>query len=287
MLVGVTSVAEAATLRVCASGCQFSQVQDAIDAAAAGDTILLRAGETFVGNVILPNKGGSTQWITIRSDAPDSSLPADGVRLIPRRGSRAPTQAARSSRALVGSGGPLKSTPVLMTAPGAHHYRLMFLEADGTGNVGYETLLSIGDDGTAATSTDIVLDRIYAHGHPEKGQKRGIALNGVRVDVLNSYVSEIMAVNADSQAIAGYNGAGPFRIINNHLEATGENILFGGVDPSIANLVPTGIEVRRNTITKPRRGATRSSASLPRSAGRTRGPAVLCRPERTTSRSSR
>ncbi len=44
---------------------------------------------------------------------------------------------------------------------------------------------------------------------------------------------------------------GPFRIINNQLEATGENILFGGVDPSVPNLVPTGIEVRRNTITKP------------------------------------
>ncbi|MDQ3418965.1 MAG: hypothetical protein M3541_09310, partial [Acidobacteriota bacterium] len=247
---GYATVAGAATLRVCASGCQFSDLQQAIDAAAPGDTILLRAGETFIGNVILPSKPASSAWITIRSDAADSQLPADGVRLIP--GGKPGANTSRSLLArLVGSGGALKSTPVVMTAPGAHHYRLMFLEIDGTGNIGYETLISLGQDNALTTATDIVIDRVYAHGHPEKGQKRGIALNGVRMDVLNSYISEIMAVNADSQALAGYNGAGPFRIINNHLEATGENILFGGVDPSIYNLVPTGIEVRRNTITKP------------------------------------
>ena len=249
-VLGAAVGADAATLRVCASGCQFSDLQQAIDAASPGDTILLRAGETFVGNITLRAKPSSSAWITIRSDASDSQLPADGVRLIPSGKPGANTSRSLLAR-LVGSGGPLKSTPVVMTSPGAHHYRLMFLEIDGTANIGYETLISLGDDGTQTTASDIVVDRVYAHGHPEKGQKRGIALNGVRMDILNSYISEIMAVNADSQALAGYNGAGPFRIINNHLEATGENILFGGVDPSIHNLVPTGIEVRRNTITKP------------------------------------
>ena len=46
--------------------------------------LLLRAGETFVGNFILRAKStSSTAFITIRSDAPDSRLPGDGVRLIP------------------------------------------------------------------------------------------------------------------------------------------------------------------------------------------------------------
>ncbi|MDQ3486239.1 MAG: right-handed parallel beta-helix repeat-containing protein [Acidobacteriota bacterium] len=242
-------MSSADTLRVCASGCQFSDLQQAVDAASPGDTILLRAGETFIGNVTLPAKSGSS-WITIRSDAPDDQLPPDGVRLVPAGKAGANTSPSLLAR-LVGSGGPLKSTPVLSTAPGAHHYRLMYVEIDGTGNIGYETLVELGHDTTAPPVTDIVFDRVYVHGHPEKGQKRGIALNGARMDILNSYVSEIMAVNADSQAVAGYHGAGPFRIINNHLEATGENILFGGVDPAVQNLVPTGIEVRRNTITKP------------------------------------
>ena len=57
-----------------------------------------------------------------------------------------------------------------------------------------------------------------------KGQKRGFTLNGTRITILNSYVSDIKAVNADSQAINGYNGAGPFTIENNYLEAAGENV---------------------------------------------------------------
>ena len=73
----------------------------------------------------------------------------------------------------------------------------------------------------------------------------------VRMDVLDSYISDIKAVSLDSQAIAGYNGAGPFRIINNYLEAAGENIMFGGADPAVTNLVPTGIEIRRNHLYKP------------------------------------
>ena len=35
------------------------------------------------------------------------------------------------------------------------------------------------------------------------------------------------------------------------MEAGAENILFGGSDPSIAGLVPTGIEIRNNLLTKP------------------------------------
>ena len=50
----LTSIdSEAATRRVCASGCDYRDLQQAIDAAAAGDTILLRAGETFTGHFVL------------------------------------------------------------------------------------------------------------------------------------------------------------------------------------------------------------------------------------------
>src|SRR5918999_229638 len=76
--------AEAATRTVCASGCQYTSVQTAIDQAAPGDVILLRAGQTFTGNLVLRAKSStSTAFITIKSDAPASSLPADGVRLVP------------------------------------------------------------------------------------------------------------------------------------------------------------------------------------------------------------
>ena len=69
--------------------------------------------------------------------------------------------------------------------------------------------------------------------------------------MLNSFISDIKAVNADSQAIVGYNGEGPFTIENNYLEAAGENVMFGGSDPAVTNLVPSDIVLRRNHLFKP------------------------------------
>src|SRR5439155_19433812 len=51
--------------------------------------------------------------------------------------------------------------------------------------------------------------------------------------------------------IAGWDGPGPFAILNNHLEGAGENVLFGGADPSTAGLVPSDIEIRHNHFIKP------------------------------------
>jgi hypothetical protein len=244
------AAAEAATLKVCASGCTYATLQPALDAASPGDTILLRAGETFVGPFVLRAKPASSSWITVRSDAADSLLPSNGVRLVPSGRAGANTSRALLAR-LIGQGGALKTTPVLRTASGASHYILKFLEIDGAANLGFETLIALGDDTATTNASDIVIDRVYAHGDAYKGMKRGISLNSIRTDILNSYISDVKAVNADSQAIAGYNGAGPFRIINNYLEAAGENVLFGGSDPAVLNLVPSNIELRQNLITKP------------------------------------
>src|SRR4051794_26298910 len=124
----LSGAAEAATRTVCASGCDYSNLQTAINDAVGGDVVLLRAGETFVGNFILRSKSSSsTSFITIRSDAPDSSLPADGVRLIPEGKPGANVTSSALPR-LLGQGGAYKSTAVIRTEPGAHHYRLQFLD---------------------------------------------------------------------------------------------------------------------------------------------------------------
>jgi YD repeat-containing protein len=245
-------VAEAANRTVCASGCQYTSLQQAIDAASPGDTILLRAGQTFIGNFILRNKNTtSTQFITIRSDTADGNLPAAGVRLIPEGKPGANVLRSRLAR-LLGPGGTGKSTPVVRTESGAHHYRLMFLEIDGTANVGYESLVGFGSGGQTTLSSvpySLVVDRVWLHGHPVKGMKRGIYMNSRSTDVLNSYFDDFFSFS-DSQAISGTNGPGPYRIVNNHLEAAAENIMFGGDDPRITNLVPSDIEIRANYLTK-------------------------------------
>jgi hypothetical protein len=248
----LSGIAEAANRTVCSSGCQYTDLQAAIDAAAPGDTILLRAGQTFTGNIILRNKNTtSTQFITIRSDAPDADLPRAGVRLIPEGRPGANTPRSRLAR-LVGKGGTLRSTPVVRTETGAHHYKLMFLEIDGKANVGYETLVQFGSAAATTVSAlphSIVVDRVWLHGDPVLGMKRGIYLNARSSDVLNSYLEDFFSFQ-DAQAICTTNGPGPFRIINNHLEAAGENILFGGEPPKILNLVPSNIEIRGNYLRK-------------------------------------
>lgn len=69
--------------------------------------------------------------------------------------------------------------------------------------------------------------------------------------MIDSHLSDFKEVGADSQALCGWNGPGPFKIVNNYLEGAGENIMFGGADPSIKGLVPSDIEIRRNHIAKP------------------------------------
>jgi hypothetical protein len=77
-----------------------------------------------------------------------------------------------------------------------------------------------------------------------------VALNGRNITIRDSWISDIKSVGADSQAICGWAGAGPFLIENNYLSAGAENLLFGGADPVIQDLVPSDITIRRNLFTK-------------------------------------
>jgi hypothetical protein len=233
-----TVTRSAAATRSLAAG---DDLQAALDAAQPGDEILLASGATYSGNFVLPRKSGE-QVIVVRTNADAAALPAAGVRTAPNYGAvlakiRSPNTGA-----------------AMTAAPGAHHWRLEDLEfqsnRDGIGDI----IVLGGSQAQTDRSQlphDIILDRLYIHGDPGLGQKRGIALNSGYTEVRNSYISEIKSSEQDSQAIAGWNGSGPFVIENNYLEASGENILFGGADPSVAGLVPSDITIRRNLLSKP------------------------------------
>jgi hypothetical protein len=146
--------------------------------------------------------------------------------------------------------------PVIKTAAGSHHYRLVGLDiSTAKADVLVYDLIRIGEarQASAEVPHDIVIDRSWIHGFDTQEVQRGVSLNGSEITISNSYISEIHGRGYDTQAICGWNGPGPFHIINNYLEAAGENILFGGADPSIANLVPSNIEIRRNYLFKPLR----------------------------------
>jgi hypothetical protein len=229
------------TIEVPAGG----DLQAAIDRATPGATILLSPGATYVGHFRLRAKpqGAAARPITIRTAGDGQGLPGADDRVRPEH---APRLAKLQSP---------DRQPTLRTEPGAQHWRLELLEfpptQDGVGDI---ITLGSGDksqDDLGTVPAHLVLDRLYVHGDPAKGQKRGIALNSASTVIVNSHISGIKALGQDSQAIAGWNGPGPYRIENNYLEAAGENFMLGGADPRIPGLVTEDVVFRRNHLSKP------------------------------------
>ena len=218
-----------------------AELQQAIDRARPGDTILLNPGTAYVGNFVLPATPGS-QPITIRtSDAPGQPPPGTRVQ---------PTHA----RLLARIQSPNRQ-PALATAPGARNWRIQLIEfgpnQDGAGDI-----ITLGDGSAsqrelAQVPSGLVIDRCFIHGDPAVGQKRAIALNSGATTISNSHISEIKVKGQDAQAIAGWNGPGPYTIENNYLEAAGNNFLLGGADPAIQGLITTDVVFRRNHLSKP------------------------------------
>lgn len=222
-------------------------LQRAIDKAKRGDEIVLAAGETFYGNFKLPAKPGSPAdgWIVIRSEESDK-LPPIGTRIGPQHAGLMSTVMTTNQ------------SPAIATAPGASGWRLVGFEITAMPSMTdlNFALVSLGGTGSAQNTleqvpTDLVIDRMYVHGQTTTNSMRCIALNSARTAITDSYIAECHAKGLDSQAIIGWNGPGQYKIVNNMLAGAGENIMFGGGDPSIPGLVPSDIEIRGNYIYKP------------------------------------
>lgn len=219
-------------------------LQGALNRARPGDEVVLEAGAEYRGLIVLPNKRTASEaWITIRSSRA-GELPA-GVRV-------SPADAPKMARIV----SPGYGNQALRTEAGAHHYRLIGLEvAPVTPGATTYSLIELGGTGDSQDSLAEVphhlsIERCYVHGHSGHATRRGVALNSAHTDIMDSYFSEFKG-GEDTQAVMGWNGPGPFRIVNNYLEAAGENLLFGGSDPSVPNLVPSDITIERNHLRKP------------------------------------
>jgi len=232
----------------------------AVAQASCGDTLELQSGATF-GSLRLPQKNcDDSHWIVIRTSAPDSKLPPEGTRLTPCYGGvaslpgRPALNCAATENVLAKIEFSLRGSGPVVLAPGANHYRLVGLEVTRTDSSGIVYNL-IGP--TNGTADHIVLDRMWIHGTPQDETTRGLMLNQVRyVAVVDSYFSDFHCTAktgacVDAQAIGGGLGIdpmGPFKIVNNFLEASGECIELGG---GAAKETPTDIEIRHNHFFRP------------------------------------
>lgn len=218
---------------------QSRDLQPALDKAAPGDTIVVAAGVTFTGNFLLPFKN-QAGIITIRSSRA-GELP-EGRRVSPEDVSKMATWVSPSNG------------PVLATAPYAHDYRLIgivFRAAPGIYSQGLVSLGSLTTTNKDSLPFNLELDRVVILGDPAAGAKRGVFLNTGMASVKNSYIAEIKSKTQDAQAICACNATGPIEIQNNYLEASGENVMFGGCVTGIIGIVPSDITVVRNHLFKP------------------------------------
>ncbi len=235
----------------------YTSLQLAIDSAIQGDEIVIDNTLTITGPIYLRNKTTGSGWIVIRTSSL-YSLPPVGVRVSPANSSVMPK--------IVSPGSNLSA---IQTDESAHNYRLVGLEVIDAPNDDTNVLVQLGTgDSYCATATelykvcdtsvlsrfatDIILDRMYIHGNGNFAVKRGVGLDSKNSAIIDSYVSNIHLIGQDSQALAATWGPGPYKVVNNYFEGSGENVIFGGDDPRVINLIPSDIEFRNNHLYKPR-----------------------------------
>jgi len=234
--------------------------QSAINSAQCGQTIQLQAGATFSGPLTLPAKSCDNQhWIVIRSSSPDSALPAEGQRVTPCYAGVAslpgrpayncsnPTNALAKVQMATGGDGPFQF------ADGASFYRLIGLEImRPTGVKGSAILISF-----QGTADHIIVDRSWLHGQAQDETRNGVSMKGgTYVAIIGSYLNDFHCISSkgsctDAHAIsAGVTDTqdGPYLIQNNFLEASGEEVMFGG---GAATKTPTDITITGNHFWKP------------------------------------
>jgi len=238
-------------------------LQAALNHVSCGDTLRLEAGATFTGVFHLPKKScDDSHWIILRTSAPDDELPPEGTRLTPCYAGVASLPARpdfhcsspRNALARIAYTGRGASGPIFLDA-GANHYRLMGLEI--TREVPEARVQNLISPEGRTPADHLVFDRLWMHGTAQDETTRGIYIAGTAyVSVIDSYFSDFHCVAVtgacvDAQAIGGGGGdlgGGPYKIVDNFLEASGESILLGG---GPATTTPTDIEIRRNHMYKP------------------------------------
>jgi hypothetical protein len=198
-------------------------LQATFNAAQPGDEIVLAAGARFTGTFRLPVKPFGAV-ITIRSSA---TLPARRI-----------TPADAALLPIIGSG----TVESALTVEGTSNWRLDGL-AFASSTTGEGNIIDLQD------ATSITMDRLLIVAGPE-GQKRAIKGNGRHITLTRSHIANIWRAGQDSQAFCAWDGAGPYTVTDNYLEAASENVMFGGANSLAADRVPADILVERNHFTK-------------------------------------
>lgn len=212
------ATADAASITVPSGG----NLQAALDAAQPGDTVVLPAGTRFVGQYRFPAKAG---MVTLTSSG---TLP-----------NRRITPADASLLATIVS--PVGMMSIDMTD--AKNWTLDGIRFEANPG-GFGEVIGI------QRGENIVLRRLLLNLPSPQEQKRFILGNGRNITLTQSYCSGVWRSGQDSQCFVAWDGAGPYAITDNFLEAASENVMFGGADSISPDNIPSDILVENNFFTK-------------------------------------
>lgn len=226
--------------------------------------IHLTAGTTYTGSFQMPVRTG-TGFCIIRS-ANYASLPARGTRVAPSDS----TNMAQITNASLGAGNPIKF------AKGANDYWFTGLQFTQAHDIYFmvDMIDQFGSPNFSKSLGDIprriVFDRCLFSGTANMNCMAGIKAVGINLSVEDCYFDELHnktqasggGLSSESQAINTVFGPGPYKIINCHLGAAGENFMSGAADMPIddASWVPQDIEIRRCHMRVPDRWNKNSSS---------------------------
>lgn len=220
-----------------------TQLVPALNAAAGPTEIVLAQGLRCAQTLTLPARSAQQGWAIIRT-AGYTHTP--GQRMTPSRATAA--QLARIDA-------PSNMVWAVLMARGAGFYRFEGVEislADQVtlaGAIFMASTMNISREDT--TLGPVHLIGTYIHGLPTAQQVRCVIAHAPSMIVEDSWLDYCRKAGQDSQAVIAWNSNGPLRIVNNYLAGCGENIMFGGGDPSIPGAIMQDVEIRGNHVDTP------------------------------------
>jgi hypothetical protein len=235
-------------------------LQNDINSAACGDTIILPAGTSYNGNFIFShNCSGSltsgTGWIILRTSTLDASLP-QGIRVTP-------SQASLMAQISTSNGSP--AFAVLPNTSGLRVIGVEFTSSVNSPSTPVFNIVLTGYQADNATQVSVVsqipanviFDRILCHGAPYGSTnysltfRHGLSMNIAGGALIDSDLRNFWQSGTDASATGATNAPGPLLIQNNYLSSATEVVIFGGSDPGVTNLVPADITIVGNEFTRP------------------------------------
>ena len=214
-------------------------LQAKYNAASCGQDLVLDDGAVFTGSYVFNKQCTASNWILVEGTGCSNgtvSIPTYATQASANSASippwPAPTLTHYATITNTSTGAPVTTTNT-SNVPATYNY---FGCLEVTSSAFQYALISISNglfETLAGQLGDhLIFDRMYVHGLPSQAtvqMRRGFLVTGSNISIVNSYVSQIYDSNADSQAILGGFGPGPYLIQNNFLSAPTEVIMFGGV----------------------------------------------------------